>query len=74
MGISWDEYYKEEAPVKKEEKVSEPRVAEVSEATKQAIEAFISLEPLPISLLFLTVGLNGFTLHSFIFPGGTTSV
>jgi hypothetical protein len=26
MGISWDEYYKEEAPVKKEEKVTEPRV------------------------------------------------
>ena len=39
MGISWDEYYKEEAPVKKEEKVTEPRVAEVSEATKQAVEA-----------------------------------
>ena len=38
MGISWDEYYKEEAPIKKEEKVVEPRVAEVSEATKQAVE------------------------------------
>ena len=44
MGISWDEYYKEEAPVKKEEKVSEPRVAEVSEATKQAIEAPVQTE------------------------------
>ena len=45
MGISWDEYYKEEAPVKKEEeKVTEPRVAEVSEATKQAIEAPVQTE------------------------------
>ena len=45
MGISWDEYYKEEAPVKKEEeKVIEPRVAEVSEATKQAIEAPVQTE------------------------------
>ena len=44
MGISWDEYYKEEAPVKKEEKVTEPRVAEVSEATKQAIETPVQAE------------------------------
>ena len=43
-------------------------------ATKQAIEAYISLAPLPINLLFLTVGLNGFTLQSLMFPGGTTSV
>jgi Ribonucleotide reductase, beta subunit len=44
MGISWDEYYKEEAPVKKEEKVNEPRVAEVCEATKQAIETPVQVE------------------------------
>lgn len=44
MGISWDEYYKEEAPVKKEEKVTEPRVAEVSEATKQVIETPVQTE------------------------------
>ena len=43
-------------------------------ATKQAIEAYISLAPRPINLLFLTAGLNGSTLQSPMFPGGTTSV
>jgi hypothetical protein len=43
-------------------------------ATKQAIDDFISFAPRPINLLFLTVGLNGFVLQSFMFPGGTTSV
>ena len=44
MGISWDEFYKEEAPVKKEEKVTEPRVVEVSEETKQAVGAPVQTE------------------------------
>ena len=43
-------------------------------ATKQAIEAFMSLAPRPINLLFLIAGLKGLTLQSFKFPGGTTSV
>ena len=45
----------------------------VSAETNAAIELFISLAPLRIKYPFLIKGLNGFTVHSFKFPAGTTS-
>ena len=41
--------------------------------TKAATELFISFAPLPIKWPFFIDGLNGFIVHFFIFPGGTTS-
>ena len=58
MGISWDEFYKEEAPVKKEEKIAEPRVAEVSEEVKQAVEAPVQTETAQKSMKVGASGLH----------------
>ena len=41
--------------------------------TKAATELFISFAPLPIKWPFLIDGLNGFTVQSLMFPGGTIS-